>query len=479
MVCTVTWTRRCTTPTCFSTRWSGGARRCASTRLRSRDAARRRAADERRLLPAGDRETRASRRSTRPTGRRCAHSRGRALAAAAAAREADPRRSARGGRRTLHGAPATDETYRGAVVLVDELAPFALGEQRGVVVRVANGARTSAARWSRVARDPVTEQAARRTAPSSSRRLRTPLPAVLPPGGSSIVPAMSWVFVAGQHTLVLDLLHEHVRGPGARPRHRWRCGPRSASRSSVRRDAATAAAAALAEIAPSVRPLLLSASPGGRPTSTATAPRRTRGVPSDAEGEGWCARRRVRARGGPRSWATPRCSARGAGTVRRPAGDGEIPTLNCADALLVVGGDALRGGRGPREALQVRAAILAARTLGLERPPLTGGLGFIGSALGRRPGGPGRQGHPGGQPDSRSGGNAFNVHDIRERVTVNVADVRDFFSSCEPGVKDVLFNLAGQTSHIDSMLDPFTDLEINCRRAALHLGGVPHVITPL
>ncbi|MET0554248.1 MAG: NAD-dependent epimerase/dehydratase family protein, partial [Vicinamibacteria bacterium] len=28
---------------------------------------------------------------------------------------------------------------------------------------------------------------------------------------------------------------------------------------------------------------------------------------------------------------------------------------------------------------------------------------------------------------------------------------------------DVLFNLAGQVSHIDSMTDPFTDLEINCR----------------
>lgn len=60
------------------------------------------------------------------------------------------------------------------------------------------------------------------------------------------------------------------------------------------------------------------------------------------------------------------------------------------------------------------------------------------------------------------GGNAFNIEDIRDKVTVNVCDVRDPFALAYllQG-KDFLFNLAGQTSHLDSMVDPQTDLHIN------------------
>jgi UDP-glucose 4-epimerase len=45
-------------------------------------------------------------------------------------------------------------------------------------------------------------------------------------------------------------------------------------------------------------------------------------------------------------------------------------------------------------------------------------------------------------------GNLFNIHDIRHRVTVNLADVRDpqIITSLIKG-RDFLFNLAGQTSH--------------------------------
>ncbi len=62
------------------------------------------------------------------------------------------------------------------------------------------------------------------------------------------------------------------------------------------------------------------------------------------------------------------------------------------------------------------------------------------------------------------GGNLFNISGIEDRVQVNVSDVRDAHSMkyLVQG-KDYLFNLAGQTSHIDSMQDPYTDLEINCR----------------
>ena len=93
---------------------------------------------------------------------------------------------------------------------------------------------------------------------------------------------------------------------------------------------------------------------------------------------------------------------------------------------------------------------------------ITGGLGFIGSNLARALV---AQGADVTLVDSlipQYGGNVFNVEDIRDKVTVNVCDVRDPFAMAYllQG-KDYLFNLAGQTSHMDSMTDPQTDLDIN------------------
>ena len=93
---------------------------------------------------------------------------------------------------------------------------------------------------------------------------------------------------------------------------------------------------------------------------------------------------------------------------------------------------------------------------------ITGGAGFIGSNLARK------------LIDLRAkvtivdslipiyGGNLFNLEDIKDKLTINITDVRDphAMSYLVKG-KDYLFNLAGQTSHLDSMTDPRTDLDIN------------------
>lgn len=95
---------------------------------------------------------------------------------------------------------------------------------------------------------------------------------------------------------------------------------------------------------------------------------------------------------------------------------------------------------------------------------ITGGLGFIGSTLAHRLVSYGAKVLLVDSLIPEYGGNLFNIRDIENEVEVNIADVRDVHSMQHliQG-KDYLFNLAGQTSHIDSMDDPYTDLEINCR----------------
>jgi UDP-glucose 4-epimerase len=95
---------------------------------------------------------------------------------------------------------------------------------------------------------------------------------------------------------------------------------------------------------------------------------------------------------------------------------------------------------------------------------ITGGLGFIGSNLARELV---EMGAAVTLVDSlvpEYGGLLYNVAGIEERVTINISDVRDEHSlRFLVRGQDVLFNLAGQTSHLDSMTDPYTDLEINAR----------------
>jgi len=107
---------------------------------------------------------------------------------------------------------------------------------------------------------------------------------------------------------------------------------------------------------------------------------------------------------------------------------------------------------------------------------VTGGLGFIGSNLARAlvPLGADVLLVDSLIPDY--GGNLFNIDGIEKDVTVNIADVRDA-NGIQYLVKnrDFLFNLAGQVSHIDSMQDPMTDLEINCRSQLSILEACRHV----
>ena len=95
---------------------------------------------------------------------------------------------------------------------------------------------------------------------------------------------------------------------------------------------------------------------------------------------------------------------------------------------------------------------------------ITGGLGFIGSNLAHRLVDLGARVTLLDSLIPGYGGNLFNIKGIKDRVTVNISDIRD-----RPGMnylvreRDYIFNLAGQVSHIDSMRDPHMDLEINCR----------------
>lgn len=95
---------------------------------------------------------------------------------------------------------------------------------------------------------------------------------------------------------------------------------------------------------------------------------------------------------------------------------------------------------------------------------ITGGMGFIGSNLARALVGLGAKVMLVDSLIPTYGGNLFNIHGLEDQLRLNIADVRDENSmNYLVRDQDYIFNLAGQISHFDSMLDPYTDLEINCR----------------
>ena len=103
-----------------------------------------------------------------------------------------------------------------------------------------------------------------------------------------------------------------------------------------------------------------------------------------------------------------------------------------------------------------QASFSGAKTL------ITGGLGFIGSNLAHRLVALNAEVTLMDSLIPEYGGLEYNVRDIRPQIDVHIADVRDpeAVARLVKG-QHYLFNLAGQTSHVDSMTDPRTDLEIN------------------
>jgi UDP-glucose 4-epimerase len=105
---------------------------------------------------------------------------------------------------------------------------------------------------------------------------------------------------------------------------------------------------------------------------------------------------------------------------------------------------------------------------------VTGGLGFIGSNLARTLADLGADVTVVDSLLPDYGGNQFNLAGYEQKLRINIADVRGHGIRHLVKGQDVLFNLAGQVSHIDSMTDPFTDLEINCTSQLWILEAVRH-----
>ena len=95
---------------------------------------------------------------------------------------------------------------------------------------------------------------------------------------------------------------------------------------------------------------------------------------------------------------------------------------------------------------------------------ILGGLGFIGSNLAIKLVSLGAQVSLVDSMLEQYGGNLANIEPIKDQVNINFSDIRDRHSlNYIAREADIIYSVAGQTSHIESMSDPITDLDINCR----------------
>ena len=95
---------------------------------------------------------------------------------------------------------------------------------------------------------------------------------------------------------------------------------------------------------------------------------------------------------------------------------------------------------------------------------ITGGLGFIGSNLAHKCLRLGAEVTIYDCLDPHSGGNLYNIHDIRDSVELCYQDIQDFSKiSQHIADKDIIFNCAASTSHPFSMREPWIDSDVNSK----------------
>ncbi|MBE2217695.1 MAG: GDP-mannose 4,6-dehydratase [Ignavibacteria bacterium] len=93
---------------------------------------------------------------------------------------------------------------------------------------------------------------------------------------------------------------------------------------------------------------------------------------------------------------------------------------------------------------------------------ITGGLGFVGSNLAIKLVELGADVLIIDNMLPRQGGNMFNIEPVKDKVKINISDIRNP-TSMNHLVKgmDYIFHIAGQVNHVDSVKDPLNDLSIN------------------
>jgi nucleoside-diphosphate-sugar epimerase len=94
---------------------------------------------------------------------------------------------------------------------------------------------------------------------------------------------------------------------------------------------------------------------------------------------------------------------------------------------------------------------------------IAGGMGFIGSNLARSLVQMGVEVIVVDALLPEQGGNPFNLHGIADKLKFVRADIgSDYVANHLVSGVDIIFNLAGHMSHLDSLLYPHRDLELNC-----------------